>query len=155
MKKKKRLFRFHKGQLDESMKTAVEVKNLKDIELRVKDYFCDFGADVKYVEISTSPMNDEDRLGCEWKDTYYVIGHTTDAQFVAGMCNFYEDKTARDSTWKKYLWYAIYVLYLALVIYIFLIFAICGIIGYIGKIIYKKYFDPIFERIIYNCRLWD
>lgn len=153
--KKKRLFRFHKGQLDESMKTAVEVKNLKDIELRVKDYFCDFGADVKYVEISTSPMNDEDRLGCEWKDTYYVIGHTTDAQFVAGMCNFYEDETARSSAWRRCLWYAIYILYVVLAIIIFSSFALCSFIGNIGIRIYRKCFEPILDNIKYNLSLWD
>lgn len=152
--KKKRLFRFHKGQLDESTKTEVEVKNLKDIELRVMEYYGDFGAEINSVEIDARPMCDEDRLGDEWQETYYVICHTKDAQFVAGMCNFYEDKTACSSEWKKYLWYAIYIFYLAFVVYIFLIFVICGIIGFIGERIYEKYFDPIFERIIYNCRLW-
>lgn len=155
MKKKKRLFRFHKGLLDESMKTVVEVKNLKDIELRVMEYYGDFGAEINSVEIDTRPMCDEDRLGSDWKDTYYVIGHTEDTKFVAGMCNFYEDKTCRYPIWKKYLWYVIYILYVVLAIIIFSSFALCSFIGNIGKRIYRKCFEPVLDNIKYNLSLWD
>lgn len=61
------------------MKTAVEVKNLKDIELRVMEYYSDFGAEINSVEIDTRPMCDEDRLGHEWSPSnsdaiHFIIG---------------------------------------------------------------------------------
>ena len=153
--RKKKLFRFHKGGLDESMKTCVKVKNLRDIEQRVKMYYDGYGANIHYVEIASRSDDDSERLGDDWENTYYVIAHTKDAKFVAGMCNFYDDKSCSMDEWQKYIWYLLFSIYMILCIVLYVIVNVYEIIGKLGKLIKDKYIFPVFDYLEKKCDLWD
>lgn len=152
---KKKLFRFHKGGLDESMKTCVKVKNLRDIEQRVKIYYNEMGANIQSVEIESRPVDDSERLGDDWENTYYVIAHTKDAKFVAGMCNFYDDKSCAMYEWQKYIWYLIFSCYMIVCITLSIVIYVYDILGKLGKLIKDKYIFPVYDYLEKKCDLWD
>lgn len=152
---KKRLFRFHKGGLDESMKTCVKVENLKDIEQRVKIYYNEMGANIQSVEIESRSVDDSERLGDDWENTYHVIAHTKDAKFVAGMCNFYDDKSCSMDEWQKYIWYLLFSIYMILCIILSVVVYVYDVIGKLGKLIKDKCIYPVFNYLEKKCDLWD
>ena len=86
----RKLFRWHRGGLAESLATVVEVQNFAELENVVRQeegitYFCD------YSSFRTSYCgNDSGRLGEEWKDTYYVLAKPANDkhEYVIGMSNF-------------------------------------------------------------------
>ena len=91
-----RLFRFHRGTLEDSLKTVEAVSSKKDIkkifdakmnmfDMNNDPYWTDFSIDTDFVD-------DSDRCGDEWKETHYVKAYSPmdDVWHVIGMCNFYE-----------------------------------------------------------------
>lgn len=82
----RKLFRHHRGGLQESLDTMVEVSYFSDIEQIVKEEWGDYCTNVNTVFAG----DDSDRINEEWKETYYVVadlkgGHQ---QQCIGMCNF-------------------------------------------------------------------
>ena len=90
----RKLFRWHRGGLEESLATTVEVGSFSDIERMITGennqgfpmgYFSNVRT--KYVG------DDSTRCGNEWKETYYVIADCQAHECgVLGMCNFSEEK---------------------------------------------------------------
>lgn len=88
----RKLFRWHRGGLDESLATTVEVGSFLDIDRMITGvndqgfpagYFSNVRA--KYVG------DDSERCGEEWKATYYVVADCqAHESAVLGMCNFSE-----------------------------------------------------------------
>ena len=91
-----RLFRFHKGTLEDSLKTVEKVSSKKDIKkiFDAKMNMFDMNNDPYWTDISidTDFVDDSDRCGDEWKETHYVKAYSPmdDVWHVIGMCNFYE-----------------------------------------------------------------
>ena len=85
----------------------------------------------------------------------YVIAHTKDAKFVAGMCNFYDDKSCSMDEWQKYIWYILFSIYMILCIVLYVIVNVYEIIGKLGKLIKDKYIFPVFDYLEKKCDLWD
>lgn len=84
----KKLFRFHRRSLKESLSTTIEVGGLCDIANRVKLVI----PSTSDVRISRTKYNDV-RLPEEWGGTtHYVLADFAgyESQCV-GMCNFYEE----------------------------------------------------------------
>ena len=91
-----RLFRFHKGTLEDSLKTVEEVSSKKDIKkiFDAKMNMFDMNNDPYWTDISidTDFVDDSDHCGDEWQETHYVKAYSPmdDVWHVIGMCNFYE-----------------------------------------------------------------
>lgn len=81
----RKLFRWHRGGLDESLATMVEVQSFEDIERKMNDLIPNY-----YTNICTSFCGDDsERLGAEWKETYYVVADCKEGKGCAiGFCNF-------------------------------------------------------------------
>lgn len=89
----RKLFRWHRGGLEESLATTVEVQNFSDIERMITGennqgfpagYFSNVRA--KYCG------DDSNRCGREWKETYYVLADCrAHKDGVLGMCNFCDE----------------------------------------------------------------
>ena len=89
----RKLFRWHRGGLEESLATTVEVQNFSDIERMITGennqgfpagYFSNVRA--KYCG------DDSNRCGREWKETYYVLADSrAHEDGVLGMCNFCDE----------------------------------------------------------------
>ena len=89
----RKLFRWHRGGLEESLATTVEVGSFLDIERMITGendqgfpagYF--FNVRAKYCG------DDSARCGEEWKATYYVVADCqAHESAVLGMCNFSEE----------------------------------------------------------------
>ena len=70
----RKLFQWHRGGLKESVETQVEVKDFADIEAIVAKHCQEIGMPNVYYDLSTKyAYDDSDRLGDEWKDSYYVM----------------------------------------------------------------------------------
>lgn len=85
----RKLFRFHRGSLEESLATLEEVRDFADIERLVKGEYSLFVID----KLSSSYCGDDSlRLGDEWKATYYVMAEVKGRKnfAVVGMSNFSE-----------------------------------------------------------------
>lgn len=90
----RKLFRWHRGGLEESLATTVEVGEFSDIERMITGandqgfpagYFSNVQA--RYVG------DDSARCGEEWRTTYYVVADCqTHEGGVLGMCNFPKDE---------------------------------------------------------------
>lgn len=82
----KHLFRFHRGGLQESLDTTVEVQDVSEIELLVRKALDDENASVF---INATPI-DDNRLPHEWNHTEYMVmvNHTRWGQYPAGYANF-------------------------------------------------------------------
>lgn len=88
----KKLFRWHRGGLDESLATTVEVGSFADIERMITGendqgfpagYFSNVRA--KYAGADSA------RCGKDWESTYYVVADCqAHESTVLGMCNFSE-----------------------------------------------------------------
>lgn len=90
----RKLFRWHRGGLAESLATTVEVHDFLDIELMVTGEN-DQGFPAGYFSnVRTSYVGDDSaRCGEEWKATYYVVADCpTHEGGVLGMCNFSKDE---------------------------------------------------------------
>lgn len=91
-----RLFRFHKGTLEDSLKTVEKVLSKKDIKkiFDAKMNMFDMNNDPYWTDISidTDFVDDSDRCGDEWQETHYVKAYSPmdDVWHIIGMCNFYE-----------------------------------------------------------------
>lgn len=87
----RKLFRWHRGGLEESLATTIEVQSFDEIENLLINNSSDQGIPNGYFSnIRTRYIADDSaRCGEEWKTTYYVIAdnvHHTDC--AVGMCNF-------------------------------------------------------------------
>lgn len=82
--KRRKLFRPHRGSLEDSLNEIEEVSSLKDIREKIDSYF-------KNVRIQEEYIDDSQRLGLAWKETHYVVA---DFNGFTGQCigytNFYE-----------------------------------------------------------------
>lgn len=82
----RKLFRHHRGGLQESLDTMVEVNDFADIEKIVKEEYGNYCSNVNTIFAG----DDSNRINEEWKETYYVVadfkgGHNLQC---IGMCNF-------------------------------------------------------------------
>lgn len=86
----RKLFQWHRGGLKESIETQVEVTSFADIESIVARHCEDIGMPNVYYDISTEyAYDDSDRLGENWKETYYVKAEVRgEGRCVLGYCNF-------------------------------------------------------------------
>ncbi len=86
----RKLFQWHRGGLKESVETQVEVKDFAGIEAVVAKHCEEIGMPGVYYDLSTDyAYDDSDRLGDEWKDTYYVMCKVRgEGKCVLGYCNF-------------------------------------------------------------------
>lgn len=84
----KKLFRFHRGGLAESLDTTVEVKGLCDMARHIKANM----THVSNIHISHAKDKD-DRLPPEWGGySRYVLADMEGCEGqCVGMCNFYEE----------------------------------------------------------------
>ena len=85
----KKLFRYHRGSLRDSLATTIEVSGLNDIKEQIMS---DENWAVCCVElyIKSRPSHDP-RLPSDWGDEYLVVGKFADGnEGCIGMCNFYE-----------------------------------------------------------------
>lgn len=89
----KKLFREHRGGLEESLATTIECPNgLSDIER----HFNNFNTQ-HYTNIRIDLSMRDNRLPKEWGDRQYVViaetkgSHFPRPTFVLGFCNFWED----------------------------------------------------------------
>ena len=87
----RKLFRWHRGSLEESLATTVEVQSFEEIEKLVTELSTFQGIPAGYYKnVRTKFVADDSaRCGEEWKTTYYVIADC--CQFkdgAVGMCNF-------------------------------------------------------------------
>lgn len=83
----KKLFRFHRGGLAESLSTTREVTGLQELKCEVRSVY----PFVTNIHISKTHYNDT-RLPEEWGGTtHYVLANFDgyESQCI-GMCNFYE-----------------------------------------------------------------
>lgn len=85
-----KLFQWHRGGLKESVETQVEVMDFSDIEAIVEKHCQEIGMPGVYYDLSTDyAYDDSDRLGDEWKETYYVTAQVIgEGKCVLGYCNF-------------------------------------------------------------------
>lgn len=82
----RKLFRHHRGGLQESLDTIVEVNGFADIERIISNEWGDYCTNVNTVFAG----DDSRRIGEEWKETYYVVADFKKGgkQQCIGMCNF-------------------------------------------------------------------
>lgn len=82
----RKLFRWHRGGLEESLATMVEVNDFADIERIVKEEWGDYCSNLNTVYCG----DDSRRIGEEWEETYYVVADFKKGgkQQCIGMCNF-------------------------------------------------------------------
>lgn len=82
----RKLFRHHRGGLEESLATTVEVNDFADIERILEEEWGDFCSNVNTLFAG----DDSQRIGEEWKATYYVVVdfRRGPKQQCIGMCNF-------------------------------------------------------------------
>ena len=87
----RKLFRWHRGSLEDSLATTIEVESFDEIEDIITNKSSEQGIPNGYFSnIRTKFIADDSaRCGEEWKSTYYVIADTTrDKDCAVGMCNF-------------------------------------------------------------------
>ena len=82
----RKLFRHHRGGLEESLATTVEVNDFADIERIVKKEWGDYCSNVNTLYAG----DDSNRIDEECKETYYVVADFKGGgqQQCIGMCNF-------------------------------------------------------------------
>lgn len=89
----KKLFRFHRGLLADSLATTIEVSGLAELTEKVNAYWNDFAPDyLSNIRIDPTPHEDS-RLPEEWGGvSYYVVADFDgyEGQCI-GMSNFYEE----------------------------------------------------------------
>ena len=88
MENKKKLFRERRGSnLADSLLTLCEVNGLDEIEkIYNKNHdnlFCNF-------TIDDYSVDDSERLGEDWEESYYVVADFGCESYVIGYCNFHE-----------------------------------------------------------------
>ena len=89
----RKLFRWHRGGLEDSLATTVEVVSFLDIERMITgDNAQGFPAGYFFNVRAKYCGDDSSRCGEEWKSTYYVIADCQAHEgSVLGMCNFSEE----------------------------------------------------------------
>ena len=82
----RKLFRHHRGGLQESLDTMVEVNDFADIERIISNEWGDYCTNIN----TTYVGDDSQRIGKEWKETFYVVADFKDGhkQQCIGYCNF-------------------------------------------------------------------
>lgn len=89
----KKLFRFHKGTLSESLATTINVSGLTEIRERIADSIAWSDASFfKNIRIQNQAHSDP-RLPAEWGGiSYYILADFDGCTGqCVGMCNFYEE----------------------------------------------------------------
>lgn len=86
----KRLFRWQRRGLNESLETMIEVENFADIEDAVNKHCETLGMKGLYCDLRTKFNGDDsDRCGDEWKTTFYVIATVLgEGPHIIGYSNF-------------------------------------------------------------------
>lgn len=86
----RKLFRWHRGGLEESLATTKEVTCFDDIVKVVREFEESLGIADYYSNIDTRFVADDSRrLGEEWKETYYVVADSRGCKALClGYCNF-------------------------------------------------------------------
>lgn len=86
----RKLFQWHRGGFKESVETQVEVDDFAGIETIVEKHCQKIGMPGVYYDLSTEyAYDDSDRLGDEWKETYYVKAKVIgEGKCILGYCNF-------------------------------------------------------------------
>ena len=86
----RKLFRWHRGGLEESLATTVEVSSFSEVEAMITGENGQGFPEGYFSNVRTSFCgHDSARCGEEWDDTYYVIADTKKYKdCVVGMCNF-------------------------------------------------------------------
>lgn len=86
----RKLFRWHRGGLEESLATTREVTCFDDIVKIVREFEESLGIADYYSNIDTHFVADDSkRLGEEWKETYYVVADSRGCKAQClGYCNF-------------------------------------------------------------------
>lgn len=95
----KKLFRFHRGSLADSLATTIEVKDFYDLMEKVKAEYT--VCRLENIRIDKKALVD-DRLPEEWDNiSFYVLADIggNKGQCI-GMCNFYEAEFAQE--WMKF-----------------------------------------------------
>lgn len=84
----KKLFRFHRATLDESLATTIEVSGLSDLITKIMNAL---NGEISNIKIKRHPWHDVKQPE-EWGDTYfYVVGDKDGYKdYLVGECNFYE-----------------------------------------------------------------
>lgn len=82
----RKLFRWQRGGLKESLATMVEVNDFADIERLVREEWGDYCSNPNTVYCG----DDSRRIGEEWAETYYVVADFKKGgkQQCIGFCNF-------------------------------------------------------------------
>lgn len=86
----RKLFRWHRGGLQESLDTMVEVQSFEDIERMVDEEMNGLIPNY-FTNINTVYVGDDSkRIGEEWKKTFYVVADFKNGykQQCIGYCNF-------------------------------------------------------------------
>lgn len=93
---KRRLFRWHRGSLSESLATTKEVYSISDmIAYIIEDYQAPAGY-LKKIHISDEGLKDS-RCGINWENIYRVMADFNDnTSFCIGYCNFNQDITPQE-----------------------------------------------------------
>ena len=86
----RRLFRFMRGGLKESLDTTVEVDQFSDIEQLLQSHCESLNMPGLYSNFSTKfNADDSERCGNEWRTTFYVMGDVLgEGRRILGFCNF-------------------------------------------------------------------
>ena len=88
----RKLFRWHRGGLEESLATTVEVRGFSAIERMItgendQGFPAGYFSNVRAMYVG----DDSARCGDEWRESYYVIADCqAHESAVLGMCNFLE-----------------------------------------------------------------
>lgn len=85
-----KFFRWHRGGWKESIATRQRVNNFADVETIVAKHCEDLNMPGLYYNLSTEFAGDgSDKLGRNWKETYYVKADMRgEGRVILGYCNF-------------------------------------------------------------------
>lgn len=90
----KKLFRFHRGSLADSLATTIEVEGLHDLVEKINAEFDTFAPSgyLQNIHIDSTPRKDS-RLPLDWNGmSYYVVADFEEYKGQCiGMSNFYEE----------------------------------------------------------------
>ena len=87
----RKLFRWHRGSLEDSLATTVEVQGFEEIQKIVTELSTSQGIPAGFFSNVRAKFvaDDSARCGEEWKATYYILADCSQfKEGVVGMCNF-------------------------------------------------------------------
>jgi hypothetical protein len=82
------LFRFHRGGLEESMQTVIEIKSFEQLLITIID-----GWDINPTKVEIKPYIYDERI--HW-DTHFVIIHVGESNYPVGYLNRKPDWSVKD-----------------------------------------------------------